>query len=236
MQPGAPAPPGGSGQYYPPQGGSNAGMPPGGYNVKTPSVGKAVITVIATIFVLVILGGGGWWVYANFISTPDDEGDFSQNTTADDAVVDTTDTGGINIQVDGQDSGTDSVPDSAETDAGETDIASDIIDDQILFGEPVDKDGDGLEDDREEELGTDPNNWDSDGDDLSDGDEIIVWKTDPLNPDTDGDSFKDGEEIKNGFRPDGSGRIFEIPAEEPAEEDVAPAEEGDSETDETPAL
>jgi len=56
-------------------------------------------------------------------------------------------------------------------------------------------DGEGLTGDRERELGTDPNNPDTDGDGLSDGEEVLVYKTDPLNPDTDGDGLKDGEEI-----------------------------------------
>jgi len=219
QSPGAPQ----QGQYVPP--GSGGGVPPANYNVKGPSIGKAIITVIATILILGILGGGGWLVYTKFIVTPDD-GDFSENLPVDTGVVDTSDTGGITIQVT-EDPEPAAATDSAEV-GTETDIASDITDDRILFGEPVDKDGDGLEDDREVELGTDPNNWDSDGDDLSDGDEIIVWKTDPLNPDTDGDSFEDGEEIKNGFRPDGDGRIFEVPAEDegaevsPTTEEVAP--------------
>ena len=92
-------------------------------------------------------------------------------------------------------------------------LATDIIDEQILFGEPIDTDGDGLDDNRERDIGTDPNNWDTDGDGLSDGDEVIIWKTDPLNPDTDGDGYLDGEEVKSGYNPTGPGRIFEIPTE-----------------------
>ena len=37
---------------------------------------------------------------------------------------------------------------------------------------------------------------DSDGDGLTDGDEVLVYKTDPLNPDSDYDLLKDGEEVK----------------------------------------
>jgi hypothetical protein len=45
--------------------------------------------------------------------------------------------------------------------------------------EPVDTDGDGLTDDQEAELGTDPTSEDSDGDCTSDGDEVDAG-TDPL--------------------------------------------------------
>ncbi len=58
-----------------------------------------------------------------------------------------------------------------------------------------DTDGDGLSDKEELVLGTDPLNPDSDGDGLSDGDEVKVYHTNPLNPDTDGDGLPDGEEV-----------------------------------------
>ncbi len=38
---------------------------------------------------------------------------------------------------------------------------------------------------------------DSDGDQLSDEDEISIWKTDPLNPDTDGNGFSDYEDARH---------------------------------------
>ncbi len=59
---------------------------------------------------------------------------------------------------------------------------------------PDDTDGDGLSNEREKELGTDPNNPDSDADGLKDGGEVDVTKTDPKNPDTDGDGLSDGDE------------------------------------------
>jgi hypothetical protein len=43
-------------------------------------------------------------------------------------------------------------------------------------------------------LGTDPTNWDCDGDGLNDGLEVIAG-TDPNNPDTDGDGLLDGQEV-----------------------------------------
>jgi len=58
-----------------------------------------------------------------------------------------------------------------------------------------DADGDGLTKSEELELGTDPNNPDTDGDGLWDGDEVRKYFTNPLNPDTDGDGLTDGDEV-----------------------------------------
>ncbi len=66
---------------------------------------------------------------------------------------------------------------------------------------PADSDGDGLDDGREGELGTDPFNVDSDGDGLNDGQEVNESMTDPLAADSDGDGFLDPDEIANDFDP-----------------------------------
>lgn len=90
-------------------------------------------------------------------------------------------------------------------------LDTNTVDDNLLFGQPIDQDGDALDDTREETIGTDPKNWDSDGDELGDGDEVIIWKTNPLNPDSDGDTYKDGAEVRSGYSPTGAGRLFEPP-------------------------
>ncbi|MGC6516141.1 MAG: hypothetical protein ACON4N_16750 [Myxococcota bacterium] len=63
-----------------------------------------------------------------------------------------------------------------------------------------DADGDGLSDDREAELGTDPMAADSDDDGVMDAMELDLG-TDPLIPDTDGDRFLDGAELERGTDP-----------------------------------
>jgi len=98
----------------------------------------------------------------------------------------------------------------------------------VLFGGGVDSDGDGIPDDyeiahgmnpndptdaqldfdhdgltnlQEFLLGTDPNNPDTDGDGLSDGDEVNIFHTNPLVADTDGDGIPDGLEVLLGTDP-----------------------------------
>src|SRR5262249_43150974 len=64
-----------------------------------------------------------------------------------------------------------------------------------------DPDHDGLTNLEEFQHGTDPNNPDTDGDGISDGDEVHKYHTNPLNPDTDGDGMSDAEEIRLGTNP-----------------------------------
>lgn len=59
----------------------------------------------------------------------------------------------------------------------------------------TDTDGDGLEDSRERDLGTDQLMTDTDGDGLADGEEVDEHGTDPLDADTDGDGLRDGTEV-----------------------------------------
>ncbi|HHO50244.1 MAG TPA: hypothetical protein ENK18_05060 [Deltaproteobacteria bacterium] len=62
-----------------------------------------------------------------------------------------------------------------------------------LVDDFFDSDGDGIGDDAEVELGTDPELEDTDGDGLGDGVELEAG-TDPLDPDSDGDGLADGDE------------------------------------------
>jgi hypothetical protein len=54
-----------------------------------------------------------------------------------------------------------------------------------------DIDNEGLPDYYEKQIGTDPNNHDSDGDGLSDFDEVFKYRLNPLSKDTDGDGIPD---------------------------------------------
>lgn len=157
--------------------------------VKGPSTAKFIMIVLLVLIGVGVLGGIGYMTYRIF---------FVQNSEPAASAT--------------------SVDQPVTTEPSQEDIsgpsstdAAAIIDDSVLFGEPIDNDSDNLDNAREEVLGTDPNNWDTDGDGLGDGDEVIIWKTDPNNPDTDGDSYPDGSEVRNGYSPTGPGRIFEPP-------------------------
>jgi hypothetical protein len=73
----------------------------------------------------------------------------------------------------------------------------DLTDEQLIDVGWIwaDADNDGLNFPTEQSLGTDPGIYDSDGDGLSDGEEVNHYATDPLNPDSDGDHLDDGEEV-----------------------------------------
>ena len=64
-----------------------------------------------------------------------------------------------------------------------------------------DLDGDGLSNQEEADLGTDPQRIDSDFDGLSDEKEVNHYFTNPLSVDSDGDTYWDGEEVKMGKDP-----------------------------------
>ncbi len=72
-----------------------------------------------------------------------------------------------------------------------------IVEINESWKEKGDADVDGLSDDREIELGTDVNNFDSDGDGVSDYTEVEIKGTDPLLADTDGDGVSDWNDEVN---------------------------------------
>jgi hypothetical protein len=59
-----------------------------------------------------------------------------------------------------------------------------------------DTDGDGLSNDQEAALQTDPTQPDTDADGLRDGEEVSNFLTSPLAPDSDNDGLKDGDEVQ----------------------------------------
>ncbi|WP_028473670.1 Ig-like domain-containing protein [Nocardioides alkalitolerans] len=65
----------------------------------------------------------------------------------------------------------------------------------VTVRENPDIDGDGLPNDEETRIGTDPRNPDTDGDGLTDGAEVLRHGTDPLDRDSDDDRLTDGQEV-----------------------------------------
>jgi hypothetical protein len=65
----------------------------------------------------------------------------------------------------------------------------------------LDADEDGLTNRQEYDAGSSSNSSDTDGDGLSDFDEVITHGTSPVLSDTDNDGMKDDYELSNGFNP-----------------------------------
>jgi hypothetical protein len=82
----------------------------------------------------------------------------------------------------------------------------------ILSGPANDSDEDGLSNDDEILYGTDPNNPDTDGDGISDGDEVHVYGTNPLLTDSDGDGASDSQELFVFFTDPLTPGSFPVPA------------------------
>jgi len=75
------------------------------------------------------------------------------------------------------------------------------------LNQPADADADGLTDEEEAVLGTNPESADTDADGLTDLEEVRNYGTDPKNPDTDGDNYLDGQEVEGGYNPNGPGKL-----------------------------
>ena len=183
------------------------------YKTSAPILGK----ILLALFIILLLGGlsyGAWWFFSG-----------SKNQTIKLPVAPA---GQTDLEL----------PQNTVPANTTTNIPAQQNNDQILFGQAVDSDKDGLDDVREKEIGADPQKADSDSDGLNDGDEVIVYKTsplisdtdgdglsdgdealiwlsNPLNPDTDGDSYPDGTEIRNGYSPVGPGKLFSAPTTTP---------------------
>ncbi len=80
----------------------------------------------------------------------------------------------------------------------------------IKITQTNDVDGDGLTNDEEAALATDPRNPDTDADGLNDGVEVNTYQTDPLRADTDGDGQNDASELAAGTDPRLNGSFFRV--------------------------
>lgn len=94
-----------------------------------------------------------------------------------------------------------------------TDLTKIDTDDNDIVDGEEDLDGDGLTNIQECQNGTHPLIEDTDGDDLSDSEEVNSYLTDSNEKDTDGDGAEDGWEVKNGFDPKVYNASFVVSAE-----------------------
>ncbi len=151
-----------------------------------PSAKKHIFSVIGMMTIaLVCLGGAGYAAYRAMTATPSEEQVIlEQDTEAQDTQKTTEKKSTVN-----------------DTEKNATDGTVAV----------VDSDGDGLSNEEERTLGTSVAKADSDGDGLGDREEVKVYETDPLRADTDGDTYKDGEEVRNGYNPNGNGKLLQLP-------------------------
>jgi hypothetical protein len=119
---------------------------------------------------------------------PMDFGDLNNNGVPDDQ-----ESGPVDSDGDGHFDEQDSHPSDA---ALWNDWNGNGINDSDETQEVIDTDFDGLPDYLESMYGTVVGVWDSDGDGLSDGEEIYQYNTTPTNLDTDGDFLTDYEEVR----------------------------------------
>ena len=99
------------------------------------------------------------------------------------------------------DSDDDGLPDGYELIKHGTDPLNIDTDGNGIDDPDEDYDKDGLNELDEYKFGTDFHLEDTDGDDLTDGEEIHIYGTDPVKVDTDGDGVLDGDEIALGLDP-----------------------------------
>jgi hypothetical protein len=142
----------------------------------------------------------GTALYDGNTSTPVESSDVSltiEGTTID--ISNTTDSNGeFNVQF--------QVPDTENTYEVNVSVTNRSLSNystaQLVVNLPGDSDGDGLTDDVEAGLGTDPLDPDTDDDGLDDYEEVNDgedgYKTDATNSDTDGDGLSDWEEVNEG--------------------------------------
>lgn len=140
------------------------------------------IILIVAAFLLIAVVGYTIWQY------------FSEPATDDNTVVINTSNENVNEVV-------------VNTNSQNINVSQPVINSSIV---KTDSDRDGLLDEDEKELGTNPNTPDTDKDGLFDYEEVNVYHTDPTDPDTDKDGYKDGEEVSNGFNPNGTGKLYNL--------------------------
>lgn len=169
-----------------------------------------VFLIIAILLALGFIAGALYFVFAFFNQNPfemtleDEQPLVFEEFEVEDEFFEE-DEGEVEEELDMDPKDVDLLPGEA---VGEIDLA--VICAPLAEG-VLDSDGDGLSDEVERMLGTDPFNPDTDNDGLTDYEEVCIYGTDPLNPDTDGDGYLDGEEVAAGYNPLGPGRLLEIP-------------------------
>lgn len=183
--------------------------------------GSKGFLIAVVMMSVIILGLLGYLVYSKFFKAeevilPSDNGTIEQEvietaTNTDTIVTEEAETASTTENTNGE------FIDFLPVTPGETSSSSETVSpinaneesssSPVLPSAPVDSDSDGLTDDEEVSLGTNPNIIDSDNDGLSDYEEVKIYQTNPLLVDTDKDSYPDGTEVRGGYNPNGEGKL-----------------------------
>ena len=169
-----------------------------GYNRNSRGILKKIILLLCALIALGAIGIGGYFSYKTFFKQKLDS--FISGQSVSQPENNNASESGVNVN--GQNNEGNQSPASSDSLSSPVSAPSDA-------GAP-DSDNDGLSNEEEAQLNTDPNNPDSDNDGLFDREEVQVYQTDPLNRDTDGDGFSDGDEVKAQYNPKGAGKLFDI--------------------------
>lgn len=153
---------------------------------------KFIIIAIIVVVIIAVVFGIWYWFSTKTVSSLDTIEEGENLIIEEETEIKVSPTTGINSPV---------IPGVTET---ETNLP------QENMPADLDTDGDGLTDEEEAELRTNPDKVDTDDDGLFDKEEVRVYKTDPRNPDTDGDGYLDGAEVKSGYNPRGPGKLLQI--------------------------
>ena len=181
----------------------------------TPSgnAGKKMRTIIFVVIVVVVVGLTAYLAYMKLFAGND------QTVDTTPAPTNTTKTSVPPVIEDNNDV---TVPtnEASSTESILTSTSTDLIEGQVpgIGQEPsatstvetatnLDSDLDALTDAEEDVLGTNKYSMDTDSDGLSDYEEVKVYNSNPLLLDTDGDGYSDLQEVKNGYNPNGPGKL-----------------------------
>lgn len=164
-------------------------------------MGQVLKKIFIFIFILALIGVAAYFIYAKFLVNSNHE---LVNTTIPAENIPVVPIVEVPVKPVATTTiiATSTLATSTTLDADNDELSD--TEETILGTDPInmDTDGDGLSDgDEVKKHSTDPLLKDSDGDGLSDSDEVNTYRTNPKNIDTDGDTYKDGDEVKGGYNP-----------------------------------
>jgi hypothetical protein len=168
---------------------------------------KKKLTVLLIIFIaLVFLGAGAYWGFTKVLSMASqaNQEQPAENGNNRTPIIDNN-ASKPPVETKKEEEAPAENQNQASAENGETAVSE--LDPESGLKDEGDNDRDGLANQEEIELGTNPDKVDSDSDGLFDREEVRVYRTNPLNSDTDSDGFLDGEEVKAGYNPKGEGRL-----------------------------